>query len=233
MASDSPKINPNTPARPMTEALARTLRHEIGDFLQEVYACVAILQNRLPHDMVSERDVLARLRQRAGACRALLDAVQDLLCPLTLACEVVDLAGLAERLLALARSQHPDVEIVAVANARPTATIDPQRVAQVGQMLLTNACEFGARRVTLCTATDPGTGEPIWSVTDDGPGIRPELADRLFEPFFTTLAGHAGLGLPLARKLAELHGGRLTAANLPAGGFEATVRFPIGEMPVA
>ena len=63
-------------------------------------------------------------------------------------------------------------------------------------------------------------------VADHGPGVPADLTSRLFSPFFTTRAGHAGLGLALARKVVLLHGGRITADNLPEGGFRATVILP-------
>ncbi len=213
------------PRRPFNEAMARTLRHEVGDFLNKVYATVAILQYRLPADMTLERDVISRLRQRAEDCKILLDVFQDYLCPLRLACEPVDLAALAARLAESARPKHPDVEIHLEATAEPTPAADPQRVAQIGESLLANACESGARHVVFRTAEADGMA--VWSISDDGPGVPSEDADRLFEPFFTMRAGHAGLGLALTRKLVELHGGQVLAGNKAEGGFEVSVRLPV------
>lgn len=212
--------------RPLPEAMARSLRHEFGDFLQKVYANVAILQARLPADMIQEREMLGRLRRQAEACRGLLDAVQDYICPVKLACEPLDLAGLTARLAEAARRHHPGLEILTEEEDQPTIIADPGRVHQIGQILLANACDSGGRRVVFRTTVDPQTREAVWSVSDDGAGMVPELADRLFEPFVTTRAGHAGLGLALARKLVDLHGGQITAGNRPGGGFGVMVRFP-------
>lgn len=65
-------------------------------------------------------------------------------------------------------------------------------------------------------------------VTDEGPGIPPEIASRIFEEGFTTKEGayHTGMGLPLARYLAGEMGGTVTVANSPAGGCEAVLRIP-------
>lgn len=58
-------------------AQARMLRHEMGDFLQQVYACVAILKERLPEDWTQERAMILRLRTGAERCKNLLDAIQN------------------------------------------------------------------------------------------------------------------------------------------------------------
>jgi len=65
-------------------------------------------------------------------------------------------------------------------------------------------------------------------VTDEGPGIAPGVAQRIFEEGFTTKSGslHAGMGLPLARHLAAEMGGTVSVANPPTGGCEAVLRIP-------
>jgi signal transduction histidine kinase len=66
-------------------------------------------------------------------------------------------------------------------------------------------------RVSGLTAGDRG----ILEVSDEGPGISAELQARIFEPFYTTREKGTGLGLPLARKLAEANGGTLTVESVP------------------
>lgn len=63
-------------------------------------------------------------------------------------------------------------------------------------------------------------------VSDEGPGIAEELQARIFEPFFTTREKGTGLGLPLARKLAEAHRGTLTLASAP-GRTTFTLLLPL------
>ena len=65
-----------------------------------------------------------------------------------------------------------------------------------------------------------------WVIRDDGPGVATEMSHLLFSPFFSTRPGHAGLGLALARKWIVLNGGKITAGNLPQGGFEVHVSLP-------
>lgn len=212
----------------MHQQLARRLRHEIGDFLQKLYATVAILQQRLPEDFGLERDLLTRLRARAENCRHLVDEIQDFLCPITLHCEHTDLAELAGRLVAKASARHPGIDIKADGDTAVYARVDPARMAQVGEVLLTNACESGSRQVRFTSRQLPETGEVEWIVSDNGSGVASELEAQLFTPFFTTRTVHAGLGLTLVRKIVELHHGRVEAENSPGKGFSVTVRLPIG-----
>jgi signal transduction histidine kinase len=65
------------------------------------------------------------------------------------------------------------------------------------------------------------------------PGIPVEIRDRVFEPFFTTKARGGGLGLPIARRTADVHGGTLDLEFPPDGGTRVTLNLPIQPSPVA
>ena len=215
-----PELGPN-----LSEALARSLRHEFGDFLQKVYASIAILQSRLPAEWDLEREILNSLRKRAEACKNMLNAVQDFLCPVTLASQELELAGLIHSLVGIAQDRFRHVEITA--DTVPVRVVgDPERLTEIGQSLLANACEGDARRVRVRLRADPASGQAEWTVTDDGPGLAPDRAHHLFRPFFSTRPGHAGLGLALARKIVQLHRGEITAGNDAAGGFQVRITLP-------
>src|SRR5260370_23184116 len=79
----------------LSEALVRTMRHEMGDLLQKVYASIAILKDRLPPEREMERGVLNRLWSRSETCRRNLDAAHDFICPMSLDYQPVDLAQIA------------------------------------------------------------------------------------------------------------------------------------------
>jgi signal transduction histidine kinase len=215
----------------LSKALARRLRHEVGDFLQKVYASVAILQGRLPAEWRQERDILTRLRRQAEACKDFLDTLQDFLSPARLSLEPFDLAGLTAGLARETQGRWPGLEIQTEASGPVTVLGDFERIGQVGRLLLTNACEAARRRVTWRTTATPETRQAEWTLQDDGPGVPPEMMDRLFTPFFSTRPDHAGLGLALARKLVLLHAGRLTVANVPGGGFQVKIILPQGPEP--
>jgi signal transduction histidine kinase len=206
--------------------LARTIRHEIGDLLQTVYATVAILQKRLPAEWNLEQRILADMRNRAEACKHLLDAIHDFACPITLALERVDLTELTRMIVRSAATRFPQLDIVPEGTDNPVVQGDSRRLMEVGNLLLTNAGEAAQHRITVGAAVPPASKEVEWTITDDGPGVTPEQQARLFQPFFTTRHAHAGLGLALAQKLVRLHGGQITAANVPEGGFRVRMLFP-------
>jgi signal transduction histidine kinase len=68
------------------------------------------------------------------------------------------------------------------------------------------------------------------TVADTGPGIPPELQERVFEPFFTTKPRGSGLGLAVSSGIAQAHGAKLRAHNRPAGGAVFTVEFPLASV---
>jgi signal transduction histidine kinase len=111
-----------------------------------------------------------------------------------------------------------------------SAVVDPEMVRATVLNLLLNASQAmnGSGAITVRVARMDGMAEI--QVQDSGPGIPPELRDRVLEPFFTTKARGGGLGLPIARRTAEVHGGTLTLACPAEGGTKATLRLPIARM---
>jgi signal transduction histidine kinase len=67
---------------------------------------------------------------------------------------------------------------------------------------------------------------------DTGPGMPPEVRERMFEPFFTTKHRGTGLGLSTAKRLVEQHRGEMRAECPPGGGTIVTVSLPAGRTPV-
>ena len=94
------------------------------------------------------------------------------------------------------------------------------------QNLVLNAIDAmdggGELSVTACSSP---SGIEI-EVADSGPGLDPEVLARLGEPFLTTKRTGTGLGLALAARVAEAHGGRLLAVNCPQGGAALTIQIP-------
>jgi signal transduction histidine kinase len=216
-----------TRARSLPEALARTLRHEVGDLLQTIYAAVAVLRRRLPAEATVERRVLADLRSRAEGCKQLLDNVNDLVSPITLSIDQVDLAQLAAALVAAAVPRYPNLEIRAVPSPSVLVPADEKRIAQVGELLLNQACDAARCQVWFRTCGGVAEREAEWTVMDDRPGAAAtEELEELFAPLGMARHGNSGIGLALARRLVHLHSGRIAAENMPEGGFCIRVWLP-------
>jgi two-component system OmpR family sensor kinase len=209
------------------DALARMgsmVAHEIRNPLGVIRGAVELVRERAggglrPRDREALEDVLGEVER----LRRLTDDFLDLAREPSISPADVDAAEVAEEAArALARS-HPRVDVRLDVPALPVRA-DPARLRQVLSNLLQNAAEAGAGRVEIHgAARDRGV---FLEVRDDGRGIDPSLRERLFEPFATGRKDGAGLGLAIARRIVERHGGelRLVARRGPGAAFE--VRLP-------
>lgn len=123
-------------------------------------------------------------------------------------------------------------EIVCEALAGAMVEADPVLLRHALFNLIQNAAQADPRG-PVTVALDPGAREGVagWqlSVSDRGPGIAPEVAARLFTPFFSTRQGGTGLGLSVARQIAVQHGGDLWAEGNPGGGARFVFWLPAME----
>jgi two-component system, OmpR family, sensor kinase len=151
----------------------------------------------------------------------------------------VDLRLAADRAEAMLEPLLEDRDVTLTVNGRaPLVLGDVDRLQQVVLNLVDNASRIvgeGGHVVVELTAEGD---RAVLSVIDDGPGIPPEDLSRLFDRFYradtsrTRSSGGAGLGLAIVRAIVTAHGGRIEAANLPAGGARMTVVLPaIAEEP--
>ena len=106
--------------------------------------------------------------------------------------------------------------------------LDRIQLGQVIVNLVRNAVEAmeasETRELTVSTGTAPGVVEIAFA--DTGPGILPEIAARLFQPFVTSKVTGLGLGLSICRELIDAHDGRLTASPGANGGTVFTITLP-------
>ncbi|MGD0675967.1 MAG: ATP-binding protein [Polyangiaceae bacterium] len=138
----------------------------------------------------------------------------------------IDMAELARDVVRLheAVDGGPRVELQVAASATRVHA-DRDQIVQVLTNLVQNAIEAveGMGRtghVTVIVGTE-GKEHVAASVLDNGPGVAPQIADRLFEPYATTKANGTGLGLAIAQRIAIEHGGELS--HTPAAGGTGTV----------
>jgi signal transduction histidine kinase len=111
-------------------------------------------------------------------------------------------------------------------------TADERRVRQILFNLLANAVSFSPAAATITFVAERRIDAVVFSVTDRGPGIPPEVLERVFDWFEThSLGSHhrgPGIGLSLVRSFVELHGGAVSITSVVGQGTTVTCTFPIG-----
>jgi signal transduction histidine kinase len=110
-------------------------------------------------------------------------------------------------------------------------TADAELIRSTVLNLLLNAGQAMGGRGRVAITIAQRDAACALEVRDSGPGIPADLRERIFEPFFTTKARGGGLGLPIARRTAELHGGTLTLAPAESGGAVFTLTLPLHALP--
>jgi PAS domain S-box-containing protein len=206
--------------------MAAVVAHEVRNPLAGIKGAMQVLMGRRAEgdpDWLIMREVVARID-------SLGDLVNDLMVfarpspphPSTLPLRPL----LQEAIDALRRDPIASTIDVTLEGSDVLVTADAQMIRAAMLNLLLNAAQamdgHGAITAAVAKRGDRCTIE----VRDTGPGVPPELHDRVFDPFFTTKARGGGLGLPIARRTAELHGGTLTLAEPSSGGARFTLTLP-------
>lgn len=149
--------------------------------------------------------------------------------------EMLQLNRIAEEVVGLVQKQADDARAVLLAELDetvPAVPLDYEGVHQLILNLLENAIDAvrsrpGAGVINLRTRYEAGRREVLLSVADNGPGVAPGQREQIFEPFHSTKGhGGTGLGLAVARKIAQELRGSLELRNPPDGGAEFVLRLP-------
>jgi two-component system sensor histidine kinase AtoS len=109
---------------------------------------------------------------------------------------------------------------------RARVRADPDLACQVLLGLVSNAAEASEEGGAIDIQWQESKDEIVFAVEDRGPGIPRELQDKVFDPFFTTKAGGAGLGLAVAREVAEAQGGRVALETSSGRGARFELHLP-------
>jgi two-component system OmpR family sensor kinase len=146
--------------------------------------------------------------------------------------EEVDLSRIVAEAVESARAIEPDRPIELEADGPARILGDEARLRQVMDNLLDNVRVHTPAETPVRVTVEAGDAEVLLSVTDQGPGLSPEVADRLFERFYrgdparSRETGGAGLGLSIVSAIVEAHGGSVTASSPDGGGARFEIRLP-------
>jgi signal transduction histidine kinase len=115
---------------------------------------------------------------------------------------------------------------VEIQGSPPPILADAEMLRIVFHNLLVNGAHAMQGHGVIRVSTTAEDGACRIAFADSGPGISPEIVDKVFTPFFTTKARGSGLGLPTAKRLVEAHGGRIRVECPPAGGTTVVIEIP-------
>jgi hypothetical protein len=145
--------------------------------------------------------------------------------------QLVDVPERARKLIAgrVAAGEPEDRFRLRVGDGMPETWLDADKLDQILSNLIENAVRHGAGTVTVVVEPAAGGDAVAVSVQDEGEGIAPDLASRVFRQFWRgKRRGGTGLGLYIVKGLVEAHGGSITVGRAPGGGAEFRFTMPAG-----
>ncbi len=214
--------------------LAAGVAHEIKNPLAGISGAVQVLADdfdpRDPRRMVVEQ-VVRQTERMDKTIRDLLSFAQPLQPDLSL----VDVNEIVRTSLFISvpNPATAGIEIeMRLSDGLPPVFFDAVHLQQILVNIVLNAVQAMPRggRVTIASAThdDPDLGSVVrLTVSDTGPGISPEVAGKIFTPFFTTKTEGTGLGLSITRRIMEMHNSRISYRSTPGEGTTFVLDIPV------
>lgn len=182
-----------------------------------------------------QSEFLAHVSQSSDALRALIDDILDLATidagAMTLDLADVDVRATLEAAAEAVRDLLEEAGIslrIEVDGQAGSFIADGRRVRQILFNLLSNAIAAAPTGSTVTLRAERAAAALVLTVRDHGPGVAPEMVERVFQRFEAGGSRHrgVGLGLSIVRSFMELHGGSVTLAPARGGGTVATCIFP-------
>lgn len=211
------------------------LAHESRNALQRSQACLEMLALQVP-DRPEALDLIGRLQRAQDHLHHLYEDVRGYAAPIRLDkgdCDLIEIWREAWENLGDHRRGRSVILRERIEDPDLWCHVDPFRLVQVLRNIFENSLAAAPDPVEVeirCTRSEIG-GEPalLLAIRDNGPGLGPEERLRLFEPFFTTKTKGTGLGMAIARRIIEAHGGRISAGEGAGHGAEVLILIPRGE----
>src|SRR5271167_816931 len=209
--------------------LATGLAHEIRNPLAGIAGVIEIVGRDLPPNSAA-RAVIKDAKEEALQINRILTELLDTARPKPPQFRVKDIGSTAEHAVLFARQQAITKRIMIeleVSGDIPPVDHDPNQINQVLLNLLLNAIQSMDKPGTIRVSLQNDDDAVLIAVADEGKGIAPENLPNIFRPFFTTKGHGTGLGLSLARRIVEAHGGQIDASSEVGKGSRFAIRLPV------
>jgi PAS domain S-box-containing protein len=214
--------------------MASGLAHELNNPLASVSACAEGLLRRIgkgQSDPALFEEYLKIIEEEASRCRDITNNMLSFVRKGTYDKKELDLHEMLDNALTIIGLQGrlKDVKVVRTSDdSLPRIHGSEGELRQVFLTVITNAIDAMGERGTLTVATKAENKRVSVAVTDTGQGIPPEHLDKIFQTFFTTKGdkGGVGLGLSIAKKIIESHGGTIEVASAVGVGTTFTITLP-------
>jgi signal transduction histidine kinase len=214
--------------------LAGSFIHEIKNHLSTLGLNLQLLAEDFAEPQSQrERRAHDRVQRLQGECQRLVDVSNDFLRFARikdLKREPADLAELVDEMVDFfgptARGSGIEIKLYLPADL-PRLALDRELFKQALLNLMLNAQQAMPDGGTLTVQTEARPGEVCLSLIDTGPGMAPEVLDKVFRPFFSTKPGGSGLGLATTRKIVQAHGGHIEVQSEVGRGTKFTICLPV------
>jgi PAS domain S-box-containing protein len=212
------------------------LAHESGNALARSQSCLEMLQWEV-EDRPEALELIKSIQKAQDHLQQLYEEVRGYAAPIKLEREVWDLHAIWRQAwanLALMRQGRETVLREETAGLDLHCAVDQYRLEQVFRNILENAlaaCPGAVDIVFDCSEASLNGYQALRiAVRDNGPGLSPEQKQRIFEPFFTTKTKGTGLGMAIAKRIIDAHGGQIAVGPGSVGGAEIIITLPRGNL---
>ena len=216
-----------------TGRLAASIAHEINNPLQAIHNCLhLIIRRRLGEE--KEKYYLNMAQEEVQRLIGIVQRTLDFYRPSGGREVLTEVNALVESVLALAnkRLEHGKVRVRRrFSPDLPKLRAVADQLTQVFLNLVINAVEAMPQGGDLTIATLQDNGRVHVRFSDAGPGLNPEEAKKIFEPFYTTKRSGTGLGLAVSYGIIQRHGGEITVESAPGRGATFVVSLPVQPHP--
>ena len=216
--------------------MASTLAHELNQPLAAIASYAAGVSNLIAQGKADPAVVgpaMEKLSHQAGRAGQIIRRIQDFVKKREPRFSTLALAEIVTETFGFLAADARENRVRLVTDLTPVPPVEADRILieQLLINLIRNGMEAmadapaGSRNLTLRLATTTD-GQALIEIADQGPGIPPEIAERLFDAFTSTKEQGMGMGLNICRSIVELHRGKLAHRPGPSGGTVFSVILP-------